>query len=223
MNDALLAGGTGLVGREVAALWAGPGSLHLLLRRARPATLARTRWQQDHRVDFAAPQGLAALPAATQAYCCLGTTLKVAGSQAAFRAVDLDAVLAFARAARSAGVTRFAVVSALGASTKSASFYSRTKGEMEAALATLGFDCLVITRPSLLAGSRQALGQAARPAEQWALALTRPLSGLIPAAWRPIEAATVARAMRRALDAGEPGVHVIESASLQRLGQPGAP
>lgn len=218
MSDALLAGGSGLIGRELAAQWVGPGTLHLLLRRPRPATMPVTRWQQDHLVDFTAAAGLPALPRATQAFCCLGTTIKVAGSQAAFRAVDLDAVLAFARAAQRAGVARFAVVSALGASPQASGFYNRTKGEMEAALAGLGFECLVIARPSLLAGDRQALGQAGRPAEQLALALTRPLSRWIPAAWRPIEAATVARALRRALDQGKPGVHVIESAALQQLG-----
>jgi uncharacterized protein YbjT (DUF2867 family) len=216
-GDALLAGGSGLIGREIARQWSGPGTLHLLLRR--PRAQAAPRGQRDHLVDFAA---LPALPHATQAFCCLGTTIKVAGSQTAFRAVDLHAVLAFAQAARQAGATRLAVVSALGASPKSGSFYNRVKGEMEAAVATLGFECLVIARPSLLAGDRHTLGQAARPAEQLALALTRPLRGLIPAAWRPIEAATVARALRRALDAGAPGVQVLESAALQTLGQAAA-
>ena len=216
-GDALLAGGSGLIGREIARQWSGPGTLHLLLRW--PRAQAAPRGQRDLLVDFAA---LPALPHAMQAFCCLGTTIKVAGSQTAFRAVDLHAVLAFAQAARQAGATRLAVVSALGASPKSSSFYNRVKGEMEAAVATLGFECLVIARPSLLAGDRHTLGQAARPAEQMALALTRPLRGLIPAAWRPIEAATVARALRRALDAGAPGVQVLESAALQTLGQAAA-
>ena len=196
----LLAGGSGLIGREITRQWAGPGTLHRLLRHPGGDPVRQAHHRQDHIVDFAA---LPALPPATQAFCCLGTTLKVAGSQAAFRAVDLDAVLAFARAARQAGATRLAVVSALGANPQSASFYSRVKGEMEAAVAKLGFDCLVIARPSLLAGDRHTLGQAARPAEQLALALTRPLAAFIPAAWRPIDAATVARALQRALADGD--------------------
>ncbi len=218
-QNALLAGGTGLIGREIARQWAGPGTLHLLLRHPRAAQASTPRWQQDHLVDFAA---LPALPQAGLAFCCLGTTIKVAGSQAAFCAVDLDAVLAFARAARQAGATRLAVVSALGARPDSASFYSRVKGQMEAAVASLGFECLVIARPSLLSGDRQSLGQAARPAEQLALALTRPLRGFIPKAWRPIEAATVARALLRALNECPAGVQVLESAALQTLGQPPA-
>ncbi len=208
---ALLAGATGLIGHELAASWTGPGELHLLVRRAVPASGQR----RVHVVDYTA---LPALPAADEAYCCLGTTIKAAGSRAAFRAVDFDAVLAFARAARQAGVRRFAVVSALGSSQRSAAFYNRVKGEMEQALIGLGFASLVIVRPSLLAGDRSALGQPQRPGERLALALTAPLAALIPKAWRPIAAATVARAMRRALADARPGVRFVESAELQDIG-----
>ncbi len=209
---ALLAGGSGLVGRELAALWPGPGTLHLLLRRAQAAG----PHQSVRVVDFTE---LGRLPAAHDAYCCLGTTLKMAGSPAAFRAVDLEAVLAFARAAQAAGVQRLAVVSALGADAGSRSLYMRTKGEMEQALGGMGFGRLVIARPSLLTGDRQALGQPTRPAEALALALARPLAPWIPPAWRPIAARTVARALLRALAQGESGVEVLESAQLQTQGQ----
>ncbi len=215
MNDALLAGATGLIGHELASLWAAevpaPGTLHLLARRPLPAGSR----QVVHVVDF---EHLPVLPRAGSAYCCLGTTIKVAGSQQAFRAVDHTAVLAFARAARAAGLSRFAVVSALGANPRSGTFYNRVKGEMEADLATLGFTTLVIARPSLLAGNRAALAQAPRLGERLALAVTAPLARLIPKAWRPIEAAAVARAMLRALAGGTPGVRVLESAALQDLG-----
>lgn len=211
-GTALLAGGSGLVGRELAALWPGPGTLHLLLRRALPAG----PHQQAHLVDFSA---LPALPPAHEAYCCLGTTLKVAGSPQAFVAVDLHAVLAFARAAKDAGVQRLAVVSALGADPASRQLYNRTKGQMEQALRELGFARLVIARPSLLTGARAALGQPPRRAEALALALTRPLIPLIPRAWRPIAARTVAHALLRALAQDGPAVQVLESAELQTLGQ----
>jgi uncharacterized protein YbjT (DUF2867 family) len=210
--SALLAGATGLVGRELAAQWAGRGTLHLLVRRALPAAGPR---QRVHVVDFAA---LPALPAADEAYCCLGTTIKAAGSQAAFRAVDFAAVLAYARAARRAGASRFAVVSALGADPRSGTFYNRVKGEMEAALPEIGFECIVIARPSLLSGDRAALGQPARAGERFALALTGPLAAFIPRAWRPIAAATVARALLRAMASAQPGVRILESAALQELG-----
>ncbi len=212
MNAALLAGATGLVGSEIARQWPGPGPLHLLARRP----LAARPGQVVHVVDFAA---LPALPAADTAFCALGTTIKVAGSQAAFRAVDFDAVLAFAHAARAAGVLCFAAVSALGANPRSSNFYSRVKGEAEAALGALGFESLILARPSLLTGDRDALGQPERFGEKLGLAISKPLGPLFPAAWRPIAGATVARALLRAAAAPAPGVRVLGSAELQALGR----
>ena len=92
-------------------------------------------------------------------YLALGTTIKVAGSQAAFRALDFEANMAVARAARAQGATKLGVVSALGADSHSTVFYNRVKGELEEGLAQLGFSTLVFARPSLLAGNRQSLGQ----------------------------------------------------------------
>ncbi len=211
----LLAGATGLIGRELLRMLLAQTPaprLHALVRRVPAAADTRVHWLP---VDFAR---LPTLPAAEEAWCCLGTTLKQAGSQAAFRAVDHDAVLAFARAARAAGARRFGVVSALGASPRSAGFYNRVKGEMEAAVATLGFDSVVIARPSLLSGDRGALGQPARTGEQLALWLTAPIAGLIPKGMRPIKARTVARGMIVALRQQQPGVRIVESGELQELG-----
>jgi uncharacterized protein YbjT (DUF2867 family) len=211
----LLAGSTGLVGREIARLAAADPQwqpLHLLARRAVPVPAGAQLLQ----VDFTA---LPALPACRSACCALGTTMAVAGSKEAFRAVDFDAVLAFARAAQRAGVRRFAAVSALGASSGSTNFYNRTKGEAEEALAALGFETLIIARPSLLAGDRASLAQAQRTGERLALTVAGALAGLIPLAWRPVDAATVARALLRALGEGQTGHQVLESADLQRLGR----
>jgi uncharacterized protein YbjT (DUF2867 family) len=212
--NVLLAGATGLVGSAYAAQWQGPGTLHLLVRRP---VAARAPLQQVHVVDFAA---LTALPAADAAVCALGTTIALAGSQAAFRAVDFDAVLAFARAARAAGARKLAVVSSLGADRKSPSFYSRTKGEMEVAVAGLGYDCVIVARPSLLTGDRGALAQPARVGERLAQLLAAPLAPLIPRAYRPIAAATVARALHRALLQAEPGLRIFDSATLLAYGGP---
>jgi uncharacterized protein YbjT (DUF2867 family) len=213
MTTALLAGASGLIGREFAAQWQGPGLLHLLVRKPMPAAGPSTR------VHVVAFRKLPRLPAAEEAYCCLGTTLAAAGSKEAFRSVDMDAVLLFARAAQAAGVTRFAAVSSLGANARSANFYSRVKGEMEDALATLRFASLVLVRPSLLIGDRASLGQEPRWAESVAVTFARPVAPLIPATWRPITAARVARGMQRALAEARPGVRFVESRELQRLGR----
>lgn len=188
----LLAGATGLVGRELLkGLLADPSVavVHALGRRAPPTTHAKL---SSHVVDFAA---LPALPAVDEVYLALGTTIKVAGSQAAFRAVDHDANLAVARAALAAGARRAGLVSAMGASARSSVFYNRVKGELEDALSALPFDGLVIARPSLLEGDRGSLGQPVRSGEVWGSAIGRAIGFLIPADYKPIEAAAVARAL----------------------------
>lgn len=218
-----LAGATGLIGRALLELLGSDpaiGSVHALVRLNRKTLATLPEGVQPLPVDFAhlGQPASAALPPLDWALCALGTTIAVAGSQAAFRAVDVDAVVAFARGARHAGAKRFAVVSALGADPRSAVFYNRCKGEMEAALREIGFDRLVIARPSLLLGDREALGQRARPGERLARALAPALSWLLPQRVRPIEAATVARALLRAIAVDEPQVAVLESDALQRLG-----
>lgn len=205
---AWLAGASGLVGRALRAEL--PHAVALVRR---PEAGAQT-------VDYARPETFATLPAPRSIYIALGTTLAQAGSREAFRAVDFDAVLTVARAARDAGATHCALVSALGADARSRVFYNRVKGEAEDALAALGFERLVIARPSLLAGRREALGQPPRRGEAWLLALTRPIAGLIPLRWRPIAPERVARALRLALTQAGPRVQVLESAVMQTLGAP---
>jgi uncharacterized protein YbjT (DUF2867 family) len=165
-----------------------------------------------HVVDFAA---LPVLPPADEVYLALGTTIKIAGSQSAFRAVDYDANLAVAKAALAAGAGKAGLVSAMGANAHSKVFYSRVKGELEDALAQMPFAGLVIARPSMLVGNRAALGQPIRRGEELAFALGNVLGFLIPANYLPIEAAAVARALLAAVPAGK-GRKVLLSGAMQR-------
>ena len=207
-----MAGATGLVGREVLAA--------LLTDKRYSAVLALGRRQlvEQHprlislKVDFAK---LPALPPVDDVYIALGTTIKVAGSKPAFRAIDFDAVLAVAQAARKAGATRLGVVSAMGANARSGVFYSRVKGEMERALGDLGYQTLVIARPSVLAGNRSQLGQPTRSGELLGLAISTALKPLIPANYRAIQASDVARALVGAVVEGRPGQRVILSGEMQ--------
>jgi uncharacterized protein YbjT (DUF2867 family) len=218
MASVLVAGTTGLVGRVlISLLEADPAValVHALLRRAAVEVPHHPKLHL-HLVDFHA---LPALPPVDAAFCGLGTTIKIAGSKDAFREVDFDHVVSVAKAAHAAGAKCFAVVSALGANAQSAVFYNRVKGEMEAAVARIGFDCLVILRPSLLIGDRSGLGQPTRPGEWIAQRVLEPLAPVLPTAVRPIPAATVARAMIRAVRHAKPGVRVIESAGLWTLGR----
>ncbi|RZA15676.1 MAG: hypothetical protein EOP93_16560 [Lysobacteraceae bacterium] len=201
-----IAGATGLVGRALRAEL--PDAI-ALVRKPQPGAMT---------VDYTRPQSFAALPAPRRVFIALGTTMAQAGSREAFRAADFDAVLTVARAAREAGATHCGLVSALGANAHAKVFYNQVKGEAEDALIALGFERLVIARPSLLDGERDQLNQPTRSGEAWALRLTRPLAGLIPAQWRPISPQRIARAMHLALETPGPAVRVIESGEMQRLG-----
>ncbi|MDP3845223.1 MAG: oxidoreductase [Pseudomonas sp.] len=145
------------------------------------------------------------------AFCCLGTTLKQAGSQAAFRAVDHDLVLAFAERARALGARHLLVISALGADAQSGVFFNRVKGEMENALHAQNWPQLTIARPSLLLGPRREFRLGER--------LIAPLARWIPGKYRGIQACTLARALWRLALEEQEGTRVIESAQLRQLGR----
>ncbi|NPC55364.1 Rossmann-fold NAD(P)-binding domain-containing protein [Caenimonas soli] len=214
----VVAGASALVGREILQGLLADDSVvavHSLGRRELP--LKHPKLTQ-YRVDFKA---LPALPRVGEAFIALGTTIKVAGSQAAFRAVDFDAVVAVAKAAKAAGASRLGVVSAMGASARSPVFYNRVKGEMEEALSALGFDTLVIARPSFLAGDREALGQPLRSGEKLALRVSKLLAPLIPANYASVDARLVANALLTIVPR-ERGRRVLLSGELQNLRKPAA-
>jgi len=213
-RTALLAGASGLIGRPLLAqLLASPAyrHVHVLLRRNVSGLPSQPKLT-IHLVDF---DGLPALPPLDDVFIALGTTIKVAGSQEAFRRVDFDAVVNTARAGRSAGARRLLVVSALGADARSRVFYNRVKGEMQQAVAGLGYESVVFAQPSLLIGDRAALAQPVRTGEEWALRLL-PVLNWLPRGVRPIRAERVARSLLRAGIEGKPGVRMLTSGEMQR-------
>jgi len=218
---ALVAGATGLVGRAVLArLVRDPRFSRvtaLLRRQDQAASLPGGVTPLVLDVNRLGQPGAPALPASDWAFCCLGTTIKQAGSQAAFRAVDHDAVLAFAAAAQAAGARRLALVSAMGARAASPVFYNRVKGEVEDALRAQQWPQLLIARPSLLLGERAALGQPSRPGEVIAQLLMPAFGWMMPGSLRPIHADAVAAALVRVLGDAAEGVLVLDSAQLQAL------
>jgi uncharacterized protein YbjT (DUF2867 family) len=219
-RTALIAGATGLVGRALLALLLASKhyrSVQVLLRR-RPSDIAASEKLQIRQVDFARLP--ATFPKVDDVFIALGTTIKIAGSEAAFRHVDFDFVVNVARAARAAGATRLAVVSALGADPTSRIFYNRVKGEMEIAVMQLGYESVVIAQPSMLLGDRAALGQPPRSSEIWAARLLAPLGWIMPKGVRPIPARAVASALLAAILDAKPGVRVLKSGDMQALDQP---
>ena len=214
MNTAWLAGASGLVGSQLlSCLLDAPQFATVVSLGRKPLAVVSPKLTQRS-VDFSALD-VAGLAPPDVAFCALGTTIAKAGSKEAFRAVDHDAVLAFARAALGAGARSFLVVTALGANPKSRVFYSRVKGDIEADLRALGFASLVIAQPSLLMGERAE----SRPIERAAVVASRLFGGLLkPFASRPIEANVVARALVAVAQASPPGVTVYPSGQLQTLG-----
>jgi uncharacterized protein YbjT (DUF2867 family) len=219
MATALIAGASGLVGG---------GLLQLLLdapEYERVISVGRRRLEVDHPklvqvvADFAALDRLAEPLQGDDAFCCLGTTRKKAGSREAFRAVDHAAVLAYAWAAKRGGADRFFTVSSLGANAGSRVFYNRVKGETEDALQVLDFATLGIFRPSLLLGPRTEYRFGERLGAVFAALLDPFLFGRFRK-YRAIRAMAVARAMLRcSFGTGARGVLIFESDEIQDLGR----
>jgi uncharacterized protein YbjT (DUF2867 family) len=208
---ALLAGATGLVGSHVLQeLLADDTWSRVVTVGRRPASLRHARLEQRV-LDLSAIEAHGDLPRADDVFCCLGTTIKQAGSQDAFRRVDHDFVLGLARAGlrTGRGATQFLLVSAIGADPESRVFYSRVKGETEAAVRALPYRAVQIFRPGLLLGKRSELRLGERVA-MLAVPLLHPflLGGL--RRYHSIDAGDVARAMVRIAREGPRGPNVWE-------------
>ncbi|QHS10770.1 NAD-dependent epimerase/dehydratase family protein [Sinimarinibacterium sp. NLF-5-8] len=206
-RQAWIAGASGLVGQAlVQQLLVHPAYEQVTAWGRRPLQgadpgLIEVRWPQ--------PQEAVPLLArrVDDGFCCLGTTLEKAGSRAAFTAVDLDLVVDFAHLCHAHGARRFVVISAVGAAADSLSFYARTKGRMEAALARVGFDALHIVRPSLLLGARAESRWAEDLGQKIAPLIAPLLSGRL-ARFRPVRAQDVAQAMLEVAQRQDRGVEV---------------
>ncbi|TCI44307.1 MULTISPECIES: NAD(P)H-binding protein [unclassified Exiguobacterium] len=213
-KTALVVGATGLIGRELVeqlleqerydAVW-------IVVRRSK-------RWSHPKLHEIVGFEKMdETLPHIDDVYCALGTTIAVAGSQQAFKHVDLELPLEVARVAKQHGATRYAVVSAQGASLRSPFFYNRVKGELENGLKVFGFEHLIIARPSLLLGDRESF----RLGEKAAEVVSRPFQPLllekVPNA-APIQALHVARALIMAAEEGQ-GTEVLTSGMMQGMSQ----
>jgi uncharacterized protein YbjT (DUF2867 family) len=214
---ALVAGSNGLVGSKLLPVLLSAsefGRIHALTRRA---LLLDNPRLANRVVRFDAPletqlKGLQC----SDAFCCLGTTMRNAGSEAAFRAVDQDLVIQFAKFALSTGVERFVVVSSIGANASAKNFYLRVKGETEKQLEALRFRSLDILQPSMLLGARREL----RPLELVAQPLMSLFSPLMFGTWsryRAIDAGTVAAAMYGAVRGQRKGVYRHTYEELRKL------
>lgn len=214
MNDnrtrcVLLAGATGLVGREILRLLVedpGVAQVRILVRR-RIEEGELSAKVDEHVVDFEKLRDNPELFHVDQVFSALGTTIRQAGSQEAFRRVDFDYPLLIARLALEEGARHILLVSALGADPASRLFYNRVKGELEEKICALGFPSVTIARPSLLLGDRAER----RAGEE----IARKFGWLIPSRWRPVPASHVAGALVRSAAGETAGIRFLENSELR--------
>lgn len=223
MNDktVVITGASGVVGaRALAHLLARDDVGRVVALGRRPLALSHDKL--DSRVvDLQSAAAMAGeIPdGVAVALCCLGTTMKQAGSEEAFRAVDKDAVVAFGEAARCRGAARFVLVSSVGADARSRSFYMKTKGEAEEALGRLGFAELIVVRPSFL--DDQGARSDHRLGERLGLPVARAFFAIVgkTSRYAPITADAVGKALSRlAFDETKARVRAVEGAELHALG-----
>lgn len=216
----LLAGATGLVGRALLhQLLADPmvGEVRALTRRAlsRSELLGRgghppgDERLQVCEIDFERLDRHTELFEVDWVCCAMGTTLRKAGSRAAFRQVDFDYPFQMAQLARAHGARQLLLVSAMGADADSRLFYNRVKGELEDALAELDYESVCVAQPSLLAGERGEF----RLAERLGLAL----GFLMPERFKPVQAAQVAAGLLAVARDERPGWHVLNNTVLRGM------
>ncbi len=206
-RSALVVGATGLVGAEIVKqLVAEQGVGRIVVIARRPSGSLPTR-VEAHVVDFDRLDEHAPLFAVDQIFCALGTTIKQAGSQAAFRRVDFEYPLTIARLGLQHGARHFLLVSALGANSNSGIFYNRVKGELEDQLRSLGYRAVTIARPSLLLGKRDEFRLIER--------IGSVIGEIVPGRFRPVQGQAVARSLVTAARLDAPGLHIIESEEIR--------
>jgi len=206
----LLLGATGLVGSRTLKLALSNDVFSEVIAPTRNPLAPRNRLVNPvtSRIEELTPALTSYKPDAV--ICALGTTRAKAGSKEAFRYVDHELPIAFGKAAHTAGVETYAMVTAMGASEDSMSFYYRTKGEVERAVKEIGFRSLTICRPSLIGGERNE----ARRAEGAALSLARLLAPILPKKFHVNPADTIAAALVNAVIVAKTGCRWISAEEM---------
>lgn len=215
-QTAVVIGATGLTGNSLVTLLLHDARFDKVKVLLRSPSLKQRPGLEPVIVDFDDEESLVPALQGDVLFCCIGTTIRKAGSQENFRKVDFNIPVHCATLARRQGVQQFLLISSIGASAQSGNFYLRTKGETEQAVQKLGYPYLHIFRPSLLLGTRQEF----RIGEWLGKLLSMAFYFLLQGSWkkyRPIKAKTVAKAMIAAAAQGSTGTHIYESDAIKEL------
>jgi uncharacterized protein YbjT (DUF2867 family) len=217
-KKALILGATGLIGSHLLDLLLQDNSystVRIVVRN--PIDRQHAKLEQV-KVDFNYLQYYKDAFAVDDVFCCLGTTIKKAGSQDAFYKVDATYPYEAAKLAKAQGARQYLIVTAMGANKESGIFYNRVKGEVEEKIGGLQFSSYHIFRPSLLLGERsetrigEAIAQKLMPLFSFLL-----VGGLKK--YKPIQGSTVARAMQNIARQQLAGKHIYPSDQLQEIGK----
>jgi uncharacterized protein YbjT (DUF2867 family) len=211
-KTALLIGATGLIGKQVLSNLLESSDYGEVKALTRKALNVRHPKLTEIIFDFDNPDKESVK--ADDVFCCLGTTIKKAGSQQAFRQVDLEYPLNIASLAKINGAEKYLIVSSMGADSKSVFFYNRVKGEVQDKLVSFNFDSLHILQPSLLLGEREERRLGEKVGEVLAKLLGPLMSGGMKK-YKAIDSAKVARAMVVLAQKREKGIFIHNSAELQ--------
>ena len=212
MRIAIVAGASGLVGKELVYKLINSDQYRLIYILSRKKIGLVNDKIRELVIDFDKIDQLKFAEPVDDAFCTLGTTMKQAGSKDNFKKVDFEYVIALANLAKHSGASKFLVVSAMGANSKSAVFYNKVKGLTEEALMSIGFNQLVIFRPSLLLGDRHDK----RFAEKLSGFLMKVFNFLIPDNYKAIEAEKVADYMVKIALKSTDKVLIIKSGEMLR-------
>ncbi|MCG8579625.1 MAG: oxidoreductase [Bacteroidales bacterium] len=214
MKTALIAGATGLIGRSLIQLLLESNEYQNVIALVRKPSLAPHPKLDEQIIDFNQLKEFSVEGNADDVYCCLGTTIKTAGSQEAFSKVDYSYVLELAKWAHKNMCRHFSVVSSVGAKVNTSNFYLRTKGQMEQAISGLTIPSVQIFRPSLLLGQRNEFRLAEKVSEKVMLLFNPLLKGRLRK-YRAIQASDVAKAMYNQAQNNRIGIKVFEGAEIR--------
>jgi uncharacterized protein YbjT (DUF2867 family) len=211
MRKAVIAGCTGLIGAQLLDLLLAHPTYHSVVTISRRPLSIRHEKLEERVMDLEGLDALDPVASGADVFCCLGTTIKQAGSESAFRKVDFDYPLALARVTHQQGARSFHLVTAMGSDKNSSIFYNRVKGEAEEAIRLIGFSSLHIYQPSLLLGHRTVK----RSGEGAAELVMRALDFVIPKKYKAIDSAKVAKAMVAGALGTDTGLRVHSSGEMQ--------
>lgn len=216
MKTAIVLGATGLTGSHLVEILLKSSEYENIIVFVRKELNIKNRKLTQYIIDFENIDYYQDLIRCDDMFCCLGTTIKKAGSQENFKKVDYDYPVHFARIAKQNGTAHFLMISSIGANAKSSNFYLRTKGEVEEVIKGIQFESTSIFRPSILVGDRKEFRLGEKIGTFFARIMSVFMLGKLRK-YRPVKATQVAQAMYRVAQSQKSGATVYESDAIQKL------